>query len=46
MFQQGHKKIGGRRKGTPNKNTLIKADELLLELDINPIQRLIEIDER
>ena len=42
-FEQGHSKIGGRKKGTPNKVTLIKADDLLLELDVNPIQRLIEI---
>ena len=44
-FEQGHSKIGGRKKGTPNKVTLIKADDLLLELDVNPIQRLIEIAE-
>jgi len=45
MFEKGHKKIGGRKKGTPNKVTLIKADDLLLELDVNPIQKLIEIAE-
>ena len=44
-FEQGHSKIGGRKKGTPNKVTLIKADDLLLEMDINPIQKLIEIAE-
>ena len=44
-FEQGHSKIGGRKKGTPNKITLIKADDLLLELDVNPIQKLIEIAE-
>ena len=44
-FEQGHSKIGGRKKGTPNKVTLIKADDLLLELDVNPIQKLIEIAE-
>ena len=44
-FENGHEKLGGRQKGTPNKKTLIKADDLLLELDINPIQRLIEIAE-
>jgi hypothetical protein len=44
-FETGHQKIGGRQKGTPNKNTIIKADELLLQLDINPIQKLIEIAE-
>ena len=45
MFEEGHSKIGGRKKGTPNKVTLIKADDLLLEMDVNPIQRLIEIAE-
>ena len=44
-FEEGHSKIGGRKKGTPNKVTLIKADDLLLEMDVNPIQRLIEIAE-
>ncbi len=44
-FEKGRRKTGGRQKGTPNKKTLIKADELLLDLDINPIQRLIEIAE-
>jgi hypothetical protein len=44
-FEKGHTKIGGRKKGTSNKVTLIRADDLLLELDINPIQKLIEIAE-
>ncbi len=44
-FESGHTKIGGRQKGTPNKKTLIKADDLLLKLDINPIQKLIELAE-
>ena len=44
-FEQGHRKLDGRKKGTPNKVTLIKADDLLLELDVNPIQKLIEIAE-
>ena len=45
MFEKGHSKIGGRKKGTPNKVTLIRADDLLLQLGINPIQKLIEIAE-
>ncbi len=44
-FETGHQKIGGRQKGTPNKHNIIKADELLLQLDINPIQKLIELAE-
>ena len=42
-FEKGHTKMGGRKKGTLNKKTLIKADDLLLKLDINPIQELIGI---
>ena len=45
MFEKGHSKIGGRKKGTPNKVTLIRADDLLLKLDVNPIKKLIEIAE-
>lgn len=44
-FEKGHKKIGGRQKGMPNKKTIIKADEILLDLNVNPIQRLIELAE-
>ena len=44
-FENGHEKLGGRQKGTTNKKTLIKADDLLIELGVNPIQRLIEIAE-
>jgi hypothetical protein len=44
-FEEGHSKLGGRKRGTPNKINLIRADDLLLELDINPIQKLIEIAE-
>ena len=44
-FEKGHKKIGGRQKGTPNKKNLIKVNDLLLKLNINPVQRLIEIAE-
>ena len=44
-FEKGRPKIGGRQKGTPNKKTLIRADELLIQLNINPIQKLIELAE-
>ena len=43
MFQTGHSKVGGRKRGTKNKKTLLAADELLLRLDINPIEKLINI---
>jgi len=42
-FESGHEKIGGRQKGAPNKKTLLKVADLLLDLGINPIQELIEI---
>ena len=45
MFKSGHKKMGGRKRGTKNKKTLLAANELLLKLDINPIEKLINIAE-
>jgi hypothetical protein len=45
MFKTGHSKVGGRKPGTKNKKTLLGASELLLGLDINPIQKLVEIAE-
>ena len=45
MFKSGHKKIGGRKRGTNNKKTLLAVDQLLLKLDINPIEKLIHIAE-
>ena len=42
-FETGHSKFGGRIKGTPNKASLIRADDLLLQLGVNPIEKLIEI---
>ena len=43
MFKTGHSKVGGRKRGSKNKKTLLGADELLLRLDINPIEKLIDI---
>ncbi|SFV76358.1 hypothetical protein MNB_SUP05-4-765 [hydrothermal vent metagenome] len=45
MFQTGHSKVGGRKRGTKNKKTLLGTDELLLKLDINPIEKLVNIAE-
>jgi hypothetical protein len=45
MFKSGHKKMGGRKRGSKNKKTLLAADELLLKLNINPIEKLINIAE-
>ena len=44
-FEEGHIKLGGRQKGALNKKTLMKAEEILTQLDINPIQKLIDIAE-
>jgi hypothetical protein len=44
-FESGHKKLGGRQMGVPNKKTIIQVDVLLLESGINPIQKLVEIAE-
>ena len=45
MFKTGHSKVGGRKRGSKNKKMLLAADELLLKLDINPIEKLINIAE-
>ena len=45
MFKSGHSKVGGRKQGSKNKKTLLGADELLLRLNINPIEKLINIAE-
>ena len=45
MFKSGHSKVGGRKPGVKNKKNLFGADELLLKLDINPIEKLIHIAE-
>jgi len=45
MFKSGHSKVGGRKPGVKNKKNLLGADELLLKLDINPIEKLIHIAE-
>lgn len=42
-FKAGHHKLGGRKKGTPNKKKVLKVDEILSELDVNPIQELVGI---
>ena len=45
MFKSGHSKLGGRKRGAKNKKTLLGVDELLLKLDISPIEKLINIAE-
>ena len=45
MFEKGHKKIGGRKKGAKNKKTLMTAESILVELNINPIEKLVDIAE-
>jgi len=45
MFKKGHKKLGGRQKGTKNKKSLLSVEQILQESNINPILKLIEIAE-
>ena len=40
MFQPGHAKVGGRKKGTPNK-TSATVRELLAAEGIDPIQKIL-----
>ena len=44
-FKKGDVKPAGsgRQKGTKNKKTLLTVEQILLENDVNPIQKLIEI---
>jgi len=44
-FMLEHQKLGGRQKDTLNKKTNLKASELLLRLNIKPIQKLVELAE-
>lgn len=39
-FQKGHRKIGGRKKGTPNKDT-IPLEQKAQELDVDPFEILL-----
>lgn len=38
-FELGHTKEGGRQKGTPNKKTLMKADEILTHFNVDHIYK-------
>src|SRR4051812_16662780 len=44
-FKKGQKKpaSSGRKKGTVNKRTLLRVEETLLELGMNPIEEIIEL---
>jgi hypothetical protein len=51
MFRKGHKKVGGRRKGTPNK-VVVKTQEALWEYidlltaqghEANPLRLLVDL---
>lgn len=41
-FEPGHTKSGGRKQGTPNKKTL-QVEELLEQMNCNPIRAMIEL---
>lgn len=42
-FEQGHEKIGGRKAGTPNRKTLLRASAVLAERGLSPTDELIKI---
>lgn len=42
QFEKGHEKTGGRKKGTPNKKTLLFIDELGCFKTINELISLYE----
>lgn len=42
MFEKGHKKTGGRVKGTPNKTSLKVLDQLLLK-GKHPIEEILRL---
>ena len=42
-FEKGRQKIGGRKKGSLNKKTLMMVDEILSEKGVNPIEKLIQL---
>lgn len=44
-FVKGHKKLGGRQKGTPNKNSLTFIDELN-QRNFKPLAELIDMYQR
>lgn len=45
MFEKGHKKLGGRKKGTKNKKALMCVEDILANRGVNPIEKLIDIAE-
>lgn len=42
-FENGHEKVGGRKPGSPNKKTLLRAAFVLADMGISPTERLVEI---
>jgi hypothetical protein len=40
-FQPGHPKLGGRKKGTPNKKKVLRAEQVMAEMDYNPVREMI-----
>lgn len=42
QFTKGHQKMGGRKKGTPNKKKVLKVADVLAEKGINPVEKILE----
>lgn len=43
VFEKGHTKLGGRKKGTPNKKQYKKVAEILAEHDINLTEMILDL---
>lgn len=42
-FKQGKPKTGGRKKGTPNKKTLLKVEAYLSQANFHPVEQIIKL---
>ncbi len=40
-FEKGHQKIGGRKKGSKNKATVLRAESVMAEMGYNPVREMI-----
>jgi hypothetical protein len=42
-FEKGHQKYGGRKKGTPNKKTILRVEEVLAERGVHPVVEILKL---
>lgn len=43
LFTKGHKKIGGRKKGSPNRKTLLSAASVLSDAGCHPVAEILRL---